>query len=109
MSIASSARDYTFEELVAEASMRRSVGSEIGQPWTAHAWPGGYTVAYICDDGEILCSTCMDDLTNSVHFTGNNDGWRIIQWIAFGVNIDYPNEDVHCVHCNKIIEEGGEG
>lgn len=74
--------------------------------WPAHAWPGGYPIAYVTDDGEILCAACMDDPTNPTHFGGAADGWRIDGAGAFGADMDYPETDETCTHCARVICEG---
>jgi len=67
--------------------------------YSAYAWPGGYPVYHLCDDGECLCSTCANDKSNPVHEDEPNDGWRII-----GSDVNYEDTHLYCVHCNKRIE-----
>jgi hypothetical protein len=64
----------------------------------AHAWPGGYPIVYVADDGDVLCADCVNDPSNPVHETGDADGWRIDGYME---HLEGPAE--HCAHCNKEI------
>lgn len=64
-----------------------------------YAWPGGYPVFHVCDDGEALCTDCANDPRNPIHEDEPNDGWRII-----GSDINYEDTELVCVHCGKQIE-----
>ncbi len=63
------------------------------------AWPGGYPMFYIADDGEALCPDCANDPKNPVHEGGDADGWRLE-----GYDINYEDAQLFCAHCNKRIE-----
>lgn len=79
------------------------------------AWPGGYEIAYILDDGELLCADCANDPTNpvqelrvdptnhrySAETTKNeyHDGWGIIGQTNTSEYDDLEN----CCHCYKQI------
>lgn len=65
----------------------------------SYAWPGGYPIVYIMDDGEVLCPDCVNDPANPVHEGGDADGWRVE-----GSDIFYEGPAATCVHCNKVIE-----
>jgi hypothetical protein len=67
--------------------------------YPSYAWPGGYPIYYLMDDGETLCPTCMNDSTNPIHFDGQADGWRVE---APGIN--WEDTDMICCHCNRKIE-----
>lgn len=70
----------------------------------AYAWPGGYAVAYLMDDGEFLCAACMNDDSNPTHDGGAADGWRVE---AFVTDDWHDSEDAWtCAHCNATISEG---
>jgi hypothetical protein len=64
----------------------------------ASAWPGGYPIVYVMDDGEILCADCANDPTNPVHEGGDADGWRLE-----GYSLHLEGSPEHCAHCNKAI------
>ena len=63
------------------------------------AWPGGYTVVYLVDDGEYLCADCVNDPTNPVHEGGDADGWRLE-----GSDIHYEGAAIICAHCGTAID-----
>lgn len=89
-------------ERAAELAMRARVGIDAGDPWPSHAWPGCYPLAYVTDDADTLCGECMNREGESVHFTGDADGWRVDGVMAE----EGPEEDVHCAHCGNVIAEG---
>lgn len=89
------------------AAVEQYVGREPDKPWPAYAWPGGYAIAYIADDGELICADCMNTQAE-IHFLGDADGWRIDGAMAFGADADYPDTDERCAHCNKVIQEAYE-
>jgi len=66
-------------------------------PAEPYAWPGGYVIGYLMDDGEYLCSNCMNDDSNPIHAGGESDGWRFegIQVIEEGFET--------CAHCNASL------
>ena len=85
---------------------------------TGYAWPGGYELFGIADDGNLLCCKCMrdnfraivDSTKHSIH-----DGWCID---AIGSSADLESGDWireegeekgysldHCVHCNKEMNQ----
>lgn len=88
----------------ARVALRRSVGAEEPQSVPAYAWPGGYPIGYVTDDGEMLCADCVNTRTE-VHYAGDADGWRVDGFLAFGATTDYPDDDERCAHCNAVICE----
>ena len=70
-----------------------------------YAWPGGYPIGYLMDDGEYLCARCVGDASNPVHLSGNADGWKWIgQHVLEGSSADYDGE-VGCSHCGAVLVE----
>ena len=65
----------------------------------AFAWPGGYDIGFICDDGGLLCHGCVKaelyNITHSIR-TECSDGWRVV-----GAAI--IEEHDNCSHCNKSL------
>jgi hypothetical protein len=82
------------------ADVLRRVGGEPGQGWPAFAWPGGYPIGYVTDDGAVLCAGCMEDPTNPIHFGGVADGWRIE-----GADVLYEGgeDGCSCAHCARVL------
>lgn len=69
----------------------------------AFAWPGGYPIGYLVDDGEYLCAVCVNDPTNPVHVSGDSDGWQVVGFaILEGSAEDYDGA-VNCAHCNREL------
>jgi hypothetical protein len=64
-------------------------------PAAKYAWPGGYPIGYLMDDGEFLCATCINE-NPEVHAGGDNDGWRLQ---GMQVLEDDWEKDT-CAHCN---------
>lgn len=66
----------------------------------AYAWPGGYPIVYVMDDGEVLCPDCANGKNGSDASVGADagSGWRIK-----GYQIHWEGEPEHCAHCNAEI------
>lgn len=83
-----------------EGMLRQPAGVE------AYAWPGGYPIGYLTDDGEYLCGACVNDPTNPVHVGGAADGWRLEGFEALeGSSADYDGA-VYCAHCWSVLIPG---
>jgi hypothetical protein len=72
-------------------------------PADAYAWPGGYPIGYLVDDGEYLCAACVNDPSNPVHAGEGADGWRLegLQ-VLEGSAADYDGP-VSCAHCAAVL------
>ena len=74
---------------------------------TKYAWPGGYELFGIANDGAVLCCDCMRKEYYQIAYSRRhniNDGWRIVA-IDSAVNYDIY---IYCDNCNKTIVEGWE-
>lgn len=67
--------------------------------YARYAWPGGYPIYHLCDDGEAMCEACANDPRNPIHEDAPNDGWRIV-----GSAINWEDTELECCHCNTRIE-----
>lgn len=91
--------DEIVQALAHERDAIRRLSNKVGrdeskEEWPGYAWPGGYTIVYICDDGEDLCVDCMNDPDNPVHLTGASDGWKILDvYLAEEAEDDGPALD----------------
>jgi hypothetical protein len=68
---------------------------------SGYAWPGGYELALVCNDGGVLCTDCGRKEWRSIaHDTikGYRTGWDLI-----GVDVLWEGEN-HCDHCNKCLD-----
>lgn len=71
-----------------------------------YAWPGGYPIGYVVDDGAYLCARCVNDPSNPVHVGGEPDGWRLEGYdVLEGDAGDYDGA-VSCEHCHAVLVEG---
>ncbi len=74
-------------------------------PAEPYAWPGGYPIGYLVDDGEYLCSHCVNDPTNPVHAGGTADGWRLEGLdVLEGSSEDFDGP-ISCAHCYRVLVE----
>jgi hypothetical protein len=66
------------------------------------AWPGGYEIFGVTNDGACLCTGCMRKEYKQIAYArlhNLQDGWRVE-----AISIDcYLEETVFCEHCNKPI------
>ena len=66
------------------------------------AWPGGYPLYFVADDGEALSFDAVRDNFRSVLSSmrsRTNDGWRVV-----GCEINYEDAGLYCAHTGKRIE-----
>jgi hypothetical protein len=67
-----------------------------------YAWPGGYPLYFVCDDGGSICCDCarkeLRNIASAIN-ANRNDGWRVI-----GQDVNWEDTELHCDHCNKQIE-----
>lgn len=76
----------------------------------AYAWPGGYPIIYICDDGGVLCPACANGENGSEAYTGEYQPELGRDWHIAGSQVHWEGPAEHCAHCNAIIESAyGEG
>ena len=71
----------------------------IRQPY---AWPGGYPLYLVMNDGECLCKKCAKANYRSISDSTRHksrDGWD-----AHGVDVNYESNDLYCAHCSTQIE-----
>ncbi len=72
-------------------------------PADAYAWPGGYPIGYLMDDGECLCAQCMNDDSNPVHAGGDADGWRLEGLQVLEGSAEDFDGPVSCAHCGAVL------
>ena len=63
---------------------------------TPYAWPGGYPIYAVLDDGEALCAKCIQ--LPEVHEGGDSDGWRYE-----GAQVYWEGPDMNCAHCSAAL------
>lgn len=68
------------------------------------AFPGGYRLAFITDDSELICYSCIrENIYSVIHSIryGLSDGWRVYA-------LTFTDEDicpVYCGHCSSCLNE----
>lgn len=67
--------------------------------WERWAWPGGYPLYYLCADGGVLCSKCVNTEIKLTSDPEAERGWRIV-----GVDINYEDDHLVCDHCGEFCE-----
>jgi hypothetical protein len=85
------------KELKKRLSIMREVKQAIRQPY---AWPGGYPISIICNDGGILCPACArDNFRGIAHDTvkGWRTGWDIAAVDVLWEGGNYCNQCSNCV------------
>jgi len=65
--------------------------------YPTYAWPGGYPLYYVTQDGGILCPNCVNE--NKELVTGVDPQWHII---AHDVN--YEDTGLYCDNCYEEIK-----
>lgn len=71
---------------------------------TKYAWPGGYELFGICNDGAVLCCDCMRKNYYQIAYSRRykiNDCWRVV---AIDCDANYDSY-IYCEHCTKTIVE----
>ena len=63
-----------------------------------YAWPGGYPMFAISNDGECLCKHCCYSERELIGTTTGSDGWCIV---ALDINFE---DSLTCSNCGKQIE-----
>ena len=81
------------------SSIVEQVKAFIREPY---AWPGGYPLAMLMNDGEAVCSDCAKEnlctiLGSTIDRTG--DGWEVTD-----VFINWEDTELVCAHCNQPIQ-----
>ena len=64
-----------------------------------YAWPGGYPMYAITDDGAALCKVCCTTEADCIDNGHPADGWQIL-----ALDVNWEDEDMTCDHCGESIE-----
>lgn len=70
-----------------------------------HAWPGGYPLYYLVEDGGVLCPgpECANG-PEVVAETALVPSDRDPQWNVVGQEVNWEDASLICGHCGKRIE-----
>ncbi len=75
------------------------------------AWPGGYEILLIMDDGKTVCFDCAVANRSQIEaaLEANwNDGWKPASGVLAEEMDLSPGEAVLCAHCNRVITQAEE-
>jgi hypothetical protein len=86
---------YTFRDIQNASQLKATLRN--GE----FAWPGGYQMYLITNDGQAMCFKCAIKnfrLVVSDWLSNCDTGWKIV-----GCEINYEDQDCICCNCNKQI------
>ena len=73
-----------------------------------YAWPGGYELALVMGDGELLCADCVRDNFHEISTAHRDHGHT--GWEPAGIaSADGAEQNEWCAHCNREIFGGAGG
>lgn len=64
--------------------------------WPKFAWPGGYPLFYLTEDGGVLSPKAANE---NLELTLSDDP----QWCIVGCQVNYEDRDLYCDHTNERI------
>jgi hypothetical protein len=81
--------------------VRKAIGLPVcREPLPAFAWPGGYPIFYVFNDGGVCCPNCANANITEIDAEGRNSHGG---WALGGSDVNWEDEDMHCDHCHKPI------
>jgi hypothetical protein len=70
----------------------------------AYAWPGGYPIIYLFEDGGIACPECANGGNSAIPRTDPSDAPEDKQWHIIGYDVHWEGEPVMCDNCGAEIK-----
>ena len=64
-----------------------------------YAWPGGYPLFAITNDGGALCPRCCKEERKWIGTTTGTDGWNVV-----AIDVNWEDPSLYCDHCGNAIE-----
>jgi hypothetical protein len=64
-----------------------------------YAWPGGYPLFGIFNDGGACCHKCAKTERELIGTTSGTDGWGLV-----AVEANWEDPDLYCSNCGSRIE-----
>jgi len=68
----------------------------VREPW---AWPGGYPLHAVMDDGSVICRFCAEEEREWIALTNGHDGWCVVR-----LEVNWEGEDLCCDCCGRRVE-----
>ena len=67
----------------------------------SYAWPGGYPIYFILQDGEAICPACVSRNRKLINeaFADHDPQWNVVSSC-----VNYEDDSLYCCHCNEKIE-----
>ena len=76
-----------------------------------YAWPGGYPLFMVVNDGGVLCPNCVKseihcivDAARRWDEPGRQAPSDIAQWLPLATDINWEDPSLYCDHCGERIE-----
>lgn len=86
----------SWDEVRSEWASPHYTFEPVRREWEKFAWPGGYPLFLVCDDGETLCVNC-----GNAHFERTVEPGDQF-YVAFP-DINYEDPSLYCCHCGTRI------
>ena len=64
-----------------------------------YAWPGGYPMYAVADDGGAICRFCAEEERESIALTNGRDGWCVVD-----LSVNWEDLELRCDCCGREIE-----
>lgn len=81
--------------------VRRTLGLTVNRDkLPAYAFPGGYPIAYICKNDDVMCPHCINKNIVQIDDAIKN---RRSDWNVIASFVNYEDESLYCVHCSRHI------
>lgn len=64
-----------------------------------YAWPGGYPLFGIFNDGGACCSKCASAERELIGTTSGTDGWGLV-----AIEANWEDPEIYCSNCGARIE-----
>ena len=90
-------KNWLWREITYDLSRSRDVAKYIARE--RYAWPGGYPLFAVTDDGAALCPDCCKTEYRQIAESIPGDGWHTIR-----IDINYEDDDLFCDHCSNQIK-----
>ena len=83
--------------------MKKQIKQILKDALNKYAWPGGYPVFMITQDGAALCPDCVKKeirtIIGAIRSADTRGGW-----FPAGTEINYEDASLYCAHCGNRIE-----
>lgn len=70
------------------------------------AWPGGYELALIMEDGALLCAPCVESNWHEIASANLSRRFHrapVSGWEPIGLTSAAESEPDYCTHCNRTL------